>query len=517
MTRNSGMTWRQLDVDGPATPLTRAVSSSGATTIPGERLLPHDSDSVGPYILVSRLGEGGMGTVYLGRDPGGRAVAVKVIRPDRANSPEYRHRFRLEVEAARSVAPFCTAEVLDADPDAFAPYLVTEFIEGLRLDQAVAVGPLSSSTLTGLAVGVATALTAIHHAGLVHRDLKPSNVILSLTGPRVIDFGIAQVLDGAVAKPTDWGFGSAGWMAPEQIHGQPIGPAADVFTWGMLVAYTATGRHPFDGDTDLELAYSITSAEPDLTGLPRQLEDLVSNALSKDPAARPTARDLLLHLVQLAPDDRATDPAIRLLGLTGTIPRLPRRRTPRPRRPWRPRVRPSVLLGGGVLLLALATAWTVATKNRGQAPAPPVTAATTTTSPRSPAPSAPSPGPVGFRDGGLQFTVEGVECGVEQLGPDFLARRPNGQFCLVTMTVRNVGGSSRQLQSANQYAYDSFGGQHSADYLSRFYLLGETVWQPVAPGASVHGRMVFDIPAEARLKLLRLHGSSTGTGVSIPL
>ncbi|MDT3439189.1 serine/threonine-protein kinase [Pseudofrankia sp. BMG5.37] len=499
---------------------TLATSRSGATTVPGEALSPYDPDAVGPYTLVSRLGEGGMGTVYLGWDPDGRAVAVKVIRPDLASDQEFRRRFRREIEAARRVAPFCTAEVLDADPDAFAPYLVTEFIGGLRLDQAVAIGPLSPSTLTGLAVGVATALTAIHHAGLVHRDLKPSNVILSLSGPRVIDFGIAQTLDGGLAKPTDWGFGSAGWMAPEQVNGQPIGPAADVFTWGMLIACAATGRHPFGGETDLEVARRITSAEPDLAGLPEQLDDLVWNALAKDPSSRPTARDLLLCLVQRRPDDQSTDPAIRLLGLTGTPPRLPRTQTRLPRtRTWLPRrppARRSVLLVGGVLLLALATMLTVAVRHRGQSSALSAAAAPAA-APVSSAQPTPSPSPDSFRDGGLQFTVEGVECGVEQLGPDFLARRANGQFCLVTMTIRNVGESSRQLQNANQYAYDSTGGRHSADYLSRFYLLGETVWQSAGPGASIHGRLVFDIPRGARLNRLQLHGSSTGTGVSIPI
>ncbi|WP_308301285.1 serine/threonine-protein kinase [Frankia sp. Mgl5] len=199
---------------------------------PGEPLLPHEPSAVGPYTLVSRLGTGGMGTVYFAHDPAGRSVAVKVIRSDRARDQEFRRRFRRETEAARSVASFCTAEVLDADPEAFAPYLVTEYINGVRLDRVIeSEGPLRSSTLTGLAVGVATALVAIHHAGLVHRDLKPSNVILSLSGPRVIDFGIAQPLAGAGARPTIWGFGSAGWMSPEQLAGELIGPAADVFTW----------------------------------------------------------------------------------------------------------------------------------------------------------------------------------------------------------------------------------------------------------------------------------------------
>ncbi|WP_462188155.1 MULTISPECIES: protein kinase domain-containing protein [unclassified Frankia] len=294
---------------------------------PGDPLNPHEPRSVGPYVLLSRLGVGGMGTVYLARNRAGRRVAIKVIRPDLAADEEFRRRFRAEVEAARKVAPFCTAEVLDADPNAPAPYLVTEFIDGVRLDMQVDKGPLTSSILTGLAVGVATALTAIHSAGLVHRDLKPSNVMLSLSGPRVIDFGIAQALEGAKAKPTAWGFGSAGWMAPEQVHGQPIGPEADVFAWGILIAYAGTGRHPFGDGTDIDLGMRIVGSAPDLRGLPQPLVGLVSAALAKHPDDRPSARDLLLRLIAQPPSrgtgaiGEAMGQAEEFLSRTGEVPR----------------------------------------------------------------------------------------------------------------------------------------------------------------------------------------------------
>ncbi|OHV28087.1 serine/threonine protein kinase [Parafrankia soli] len=277
-----------------------ARGQPGGMAPPGEVLHPHEPRAIGPYRLLRRLGAGGMGTVYLA-ESAGRRVAVKVVRPDLAADEEFRRRFRQEVDAARRVAPFCTAEVLDADPDAAAPYLVTEFIEGVRLDHAVENGPISGSTLTGLAVGVATALTAIHGSGLVHRDLKPSNVLLSMSGPRVIDFGIAQALEGAKAKPTAWGFGSAGWMAPEQVNGQAIGPEADVFTWGILVAYAGTGHHPFGTGTDLELSTRIVGSRPALDGLPHDLKALVAAALAKNPDDRPNARDLLLSLISLPP------------------------------------------------------------------------------------------------------------------------------------------------------------------------------------------------------------------------
>ncbi|MEX5706832.1 serine/threonine-protein kinase [Parafrankia sp. FMc6] len=277
-----------------------ARGQPGGMAPPGEVLHPHEPRAIGPYRLLRRLGAGGMGTVYLA-ESAGRRVAVKVVRPDLAADEEFRRRFRQEVDAARRVAPFCTAEVLDADPDAAAPYLVTEFIDGVRLDHAVENGPISGSTLTGLAVGVATALTAIHGSGLVHRDLKPSNVLLSMSGPRVIDFGIAQALEGAKAKPTAWGFGSAGWMAPEQVNGQAIGPEADVFTWGILVAYAGTGHHPFGTGTDLELSTRIVGSRPALDGLPHDLKALVAAALAKNPDDRPNARDLLLSLISLPP------------------------------------------------------------------------------------------------------------------------------------------------------------------------------------------------------------------------
>ncbi|WP_235488412.1 DUF4352 domain-containing protein [Frankia sp. AvcI1] len=338
-----------------------AAGPNPRRTDPGDPLNPHEPRSIGPYALVSRLGVGGMGTVYLARNTAGRRVAVKVIRPDLAADEEFRRRFRAEVEAARRVAPFCTAEVLDADPNAPAPYLVTEFIDGVRLDEQVESGPLASSTLTGLAVGVATALTAIHSAGLVHRDLKPSNVMLSLSGPRVIDFGIAQALEGAKAKPTAWGFGSAGWMAPEQVHGQPIGPEADVFAWGILIAYAGTGRHPFGDGSDIEIGMRIVGSAPDLRGLREPLVGLVSAALAKHPDDRPSARELLLRLVAQPParGGPALGPAIgqveELLNRTGEVPRPaptrvgPATSAPARRPPWdgAPAVRPATAVPPG--------------------------------------------------------------------------------------------------------------------------------------------------------------------------
>ncbi|MCK9899461.1 serine/threonine protein kinase [Parafrankia colletiae] len=266
----------------------------------GEPLHPDDPTSIGRYEVIGRLGAGGMGRVYLALDSQGRQVAIKVIRSDLAIDPEFRDRFADEVAAARRVAPFCTAQVLDADPHARRPYLVTEFIDGARLDEVVAEsGPLPLSTLQGVAVGVASALTAIHGAGIVHRDLKPSNVLLSYSGPRVIDFGIARALD-AVGGRTQSGLvlGSVGWMAPEQMEGTaPVGPATDIYAWGLLVAFAAAGEHPYGDGTYLEMSERMLLHEPDLRHVPAPLLDIVVAALQRDPRRRPSAEQLLLRLL----------------------------------------------------------------------------------------------------------------------------------------------------------------------------------------------------------------------------
>ena len=265
-------------------------------------LEPGDPRTIGRYGLTGRLGTGGMGTVYLGRAlAGGPPVAVKVVHAELAADPEFRARFADEVAAARRVAPFCTARVLDADPSARAPYLVTEFVDGVPLSVAVSDGgPLDESTLHGVALGVAAALSAVHAAGVVHRDLKPANVLLSLSGPRVIDFGIARALDVA-RRHTQAGMlvGTPGWMAPEQFRNGTVGPAADVFSWGSLVAYAATGHNPWSHAqsgpslSPTEQAHRILNGAPDLGVLAGPLRRLVESALAKDPARRPTARQLV--------------------------------------------------------------------------------------------------------------------------------------------------------------------------------------------------------------------------------
>ncbi|MEV0660596.1 DUF4389 domain-containing protein [Actinomadura luteofluorescens] len=262
--------------------------------------LEHDEPRVlGPYRLLGRLGRGGMGTVYLAAEPDGRRVAVKVVNRELAGEPAFLARFRREVTAARRVHRFCTAPVIDAELDQDPPYIVTEYIDGPSLEKAVQdKGPLPGSDLEGLAVGVATALAAIHGAGIVHRDLKPANVLLSSTGPRVIDFGIARALDAADG-PTRTGqfVGTPSYIAPEVLRGEPVEQASDVFAWGCVVAYAGTGRPPFQAGSVAETFRRIEHDEPDLTGLDPRLRDVVASALGKDPRDRPTARRLLTLLV----------------------------------------------------------------------------------------------------------------------------------------------------------------------------------------------------------------------------
>ncbi|GLW10775.1 hypothetical protein Misp01_59030 [Microtetraspora sp. NBRC 13810] len=249
--------------------------------------------------MLGRLGRGGMGTVYLGEDVSGRQVAVKVINPEYSRHEPFRMRFRREADAARRVRRFCTAAVLEAALDGDQLYVVTEYVPGPSLEAAVAgSGPLRGSSLDALAVGVATALTAIHGAGVVHRDLKPSNVLLSPVGPRVIDFGIARALD-TLDGITGTGeiIGTPRYMSPEVLRGEPVSPACDVFSWGCLVAFAASGRPPFAGETLPAVLFHVLNSAPELSDLEPVMRDLVSRALDKDPARRPTAQQLLDSLV----------------------------------------------------------------------------------------------------------------------------------------------------------------------------------------------------------------------------
>ncbi|MFI6962239.1 protein kinase [Streptomyces sp. NPDC050255] len=279
-----------------------------------EKLGSADPQRIGAYRLLGRLGAGGMGQVYLARSDRGRVVALKLVREELAAQQEFRDRFRQEVRAARRVGSTWTAPVLDADTEAAVPWVATGYVAGPSLQTTVtgrantaagpapgAYGPLPDRSVHILGTGLAHALLAIHGADLIHRDLKPSNILLTIDGPRVIDFGIARALDTV----TDGGLtrtgalvGSPGFMSPEQVRGERVTPACDVFCLGAVLAYASTGRLPFGAAASgvHALLFRIAQEDPDLTGVPVDLVELIQDCLRKDPATRPSPDEILERL-----------------------------------------------------------------------------------------------------------------------------------------------------------------------------------------------------------------------------
>ncbi|NUR71696.1 MAG: serine/threonine protein kinase [Hamadaea sp.] len=266
-----------------------------------------DPPSAGPYRLLGRLGQGGQGVVFLGVDGGGRQVAVKMLSIDLGHDPKAKARFAKEIAAAQRVAAFCTAQVLLADLDADPPYVVSEFIAGPTLHRHVCEnGPVTGNALYRLAVGSATAIAAIHQAGIVHCDLKPDNVILGTDGPRVIDFGIARAL--GTHTLTGNVMGTVPYMAPERFRNVDVGPRCDVFGWAATIAFAASGRGPFGHDSLATVMARVLHEPPDLANLSGPLLELVEQSLAKDQYARPTAEELLLRLLGRAAPTTAEVP-----------------------------------------------------------------------------------------------------------------------------------------------------------------------------------------------------------------
>ena len=252
-------------------------------------LAPDDPRVIGEYRLRAQLGAGGMGRVYLGLSPGGRAVAIKVVNPDLAGNAEFLHRFTQEVAAARAVSGIYTAPVVASGLNERPPWLATAFVPGPSLDQVVAEnGPLPAPALWPLLAGLTEAMAAIHACGVVHRDLKPANVLLATDGPRVIDFGISRATDGTVLTAAGVVFGTPGYMSPEQAEGKPAGPASDMFALGCVIAYAAAGAGPFGTGTAAAVLYRVVHTEAALDGVPPALREILAGCLAKDPAARPT-------------------------------------------------------------------------------------------------------------------------------------------------------------------------------------------------------------------------------------
>lgn len=314
--------------------------------------------------------------VYLGLDPSGTEVAVKVLRVGMPGDPEAARRFFRQVELARRVAPFSTARVLDMGMHEERPYIVSEYVRGDSLERAVRRdGPRTGGGLERLAVATATALAAIHHAGVVHRDLKPGNVILGPEGPVVIDFGISRALDHAVTQTG--AVGTPGYMAPEQVRMEPVGPAADVFSWAATMVYAATGRRVFPGDSVAAVLRALLYGEPDVEGVPEQLRSLVLACLSKEPAGRPTSDDLVQTLTGRTALTTTPVPATMPAPALEPEPAPPPETAPPPVSLWKRWWR--ALLAGGVAVCVVAAvlAMTMWSRSPGTGPAPTATATAT--------------------------------------------------------------------------------------------------------------------------------------------
>jgi serine/threonine protein kinase len=259
-----------------------------------EPLTGDDPVQIAGYRLRARLGSGGMGRVYLALTPAGRPVALKVVRPELGDDAEFRRRFWQEVNAARRVHGLYTAQLVDADPEGTPPWLATAYVPGPSLQEMVAThGPMPEQAVFTLLAGVAEALAAIHAAGIVHRDLKPSNVLIAPDGPRVIDFGIARAADATALTGTGMLIGSAPFMAPEQVKGQAVTQAVDVFALGAVAAFAATGRSAFGEGASMAILYRVMHQEPDLAGCPPRLREVIGRCLAKDPAGRPSPAQII--------------------------------------------------------------------------------------------------------------------------------------------------------------------------------------------------------------------------------
>lgn len=294
------------------------------------RLRREDPRVVGAFRLHRRLGAGGMGVVYLGSDRRGQRVALKVIRPDLAEDQEFRSRFAREVSAARRIRGGCTARLVAADLDAARPWFATQYVPGPSLhDKVVEQGSLSAAETAAIGAALAEGLVAVHEAGVVHRDLKPSNILLSPKGPRIIDFGIAWATGASTLTHVGTAVGSPGFLAPEQVRGQPVTPATDVFSLGATLAYAALGDSPFGQGSSEVMLYRVVHEEPQLRGVPAALAPLLRSCLSKSPEERPSTLQLSLRLKEIAGREArgVGQPAPR------QRPAAPAPRAPAPRRP----------------------------------------------------------------------------------------------------------------------------------------------------------------------------------------
>ncbi|MDA8372266.1 MAG: serine/threonine-protein kinase [Nocardiopsaceae bacterium] len=353
------------------------------TSPPFSALRPRDPKAVGGYQIVGRLGAGGMGAVYAATDPSGALVAVKLVHGDLAADPDFRARFRREADLVRRVCSPCVPRFLASDTRAEQPWLATEYVAGPTLRAHVRDhGPLTGPALRAFAIGVAEALRAIHGAGIVHRDLKPGNVVLAADSPKVLDFGIARAMAETAITRTGGLFGTPGWVAPELLRGAAPGPPSDVFAWGGLVAYAATGRSPFGTGAAEAVAVRVLEGHPDLEGVPDDLMPLVRAATGQDPTRRPTVEQALAELLGDAgeatvalPGPEATELVTRVLRQGWEAPPeatlAPTVRPATPKRGPRGR-RTGLMVGAAATTLALVAGagWVLGDRFDGETVAP---------------------------------------------------------------------------------------------------------------------------------------------------
>lgn len=351
-----------------------------------QELQPGDPRTIGPYRVAARLGVGGMGLVFLARDQEGRDVAVKAVRPELAADAAFRRRFAGEIDALRRVRSPWTAAVVAADADAEPPWLACEYVAGPTLAESLAsAGTLGSRAWDELATGLGRALVAVHAAGLIHRDLKPSNVLLSPQGPRVVDFGIAKLIDAAPTTVAGLVVGSAGWLSPEQLRGEPLTPALDLYAAGLLLALAGTGRPAF-GDQPAATAFRSLHGEPDLDGLDARQRAIVAALLRADPLDRPDAQGLVALAAPSGPPGEAGTAV--LAGATAVLasPTAALAGPPGGRR------RPALVAAGATLIVAAVVALAlVLTRGAGSPQADPAPSAPVTTAPVTSAPASPAP------------------------------------------------------------------------------------------------------------------------------